>query len=122
MDIVVSQAHGRVPVTVFQITGAIISDEPLVAKAQQAEKMPRVGVLAGAAGQAGVLKSFYQGLRDRGWVDGQNIRIELRQHDGREEQFPAFAAELVREHVTVIVAAGGPASLNQPETRRIPSL
>ena len=36
MDIVVSQAHGRVPVTVFQITGAIISDEPLVAQAQQA--------------------------------------------------------------------------------------
>ena len=36
MDIIVSQAHGRVPVTVFQITGAIISDEPLVAQAQQA--------------------------------------------------------------------------------------
>ena len=84
----------------------VLLTAPGVAKAQQAEKMPRVGVLAGAAGQAGVLKSFYQGLRDLGWVDGQNIRIELRQQDGREEQFPAFAAELVREQVTVIVAAG----------------
>jgi hypothetical protein len=47
------------------------------ARAQQAGKIPRVGVLAIVGGEASNLESFYQGLRDLGWVDGQNIRIDF---------------------------------------------
>jgi ABC-type uncharacterized transport system substrate-binding protein len=50
--------------------------------------------------------AFRQGLRDRGYVDGQNIRIEYRWADGKDERLPDLAAELVRLQVNVMVTGG----------------
>jgi putative tryptophan/tyrosine transport system substrate-binding protein len=88
---------------------------PLVsldAEGQQSGKMPRIGVLGIGGGPQAVTDSFLQGLRDLGWVDGQNVIIERRNAEGREERLPALAAELIHLKVDVILAAGGPASLN----------
>ena len=92
---------------------------PMSIGAQQAKKIRRIGVLA--AGPA-PLVSFYQGLRDSGWNEGQNIAIERRYTEGRDDRLRGFAAELVRLNVDVIVAAGGPMSLDaaREATKTIP--
>ena len=80
---------------------------PLVAEAEQANKTYRVGVLMSASSPA-VLPPFFQafrrGLRDLGWIEGQNITIEWRFAEGRYERLPDLAAELVRLKVDLIVA------------------
>ncbi|MBI4607497.1 MAG: hypothetical protein HY726_00630 [Candidatus Rokubacteria bacterium] len=78
---------------------------PLAADAQQA-KVPRIGVLAGASASAHApwLAVFGQGLRELGWIEGQNIVVETRYAEGRYEKLPELAAELVRSKVDVIVA------------------
>jgi putative ABC transport system substrate-binding protein len=80
-----------------------------ISDAQQARKMSRVGVL-GNAPPTGLL-AFRQGLRDLGWVEGQNVAIEYRPHEGRRDLFPSLAAELVRLKVDVILAPGTGAAL-----------
>ncbi len=59
--------------------------------------------------QEPALRLFQDGLRKLGYVDGQNIRIEVRSAEGKEERLPALAAELVREKVDVIAAWMTPA-------------
>jgi len=94
----------------------------LDAEGQQSGKMPRIGVLGISGGPQIVAESFLQGLRDLGWVDGQTVIIERRIAEGREERLPALAAELIHLKVDVILAAGGPASLNaaRDATKTIP--
>ena len=89
------------------LTLAIILS-PLAADAQQAGKVPRVGFLAAAG--AGFLESFRQGLRELGWVEGQNIVVDYRFAEGRFDRLPDLAAELVRLKVDVIVAVPTPAA------------
>jgi putative ABC transport system substrate-binding protein len=83
---------------------------PLAVDAQQTGKAPRIGVLAGAtaATYAARFDSFRQGLRELGYVDGQNVAIEYRYADGKLERLPALAAELVRLNVDVIFAVAAP--------------
>src|SRR5215210_499713 len=80
---------------------------------QQTAKMPRVGWLSPGSGTSDetFLASFRDGLRELGWVVGQNIAIESRWADGRFERLPDLAAELVRLKVDVIVASVTQASL-----------
>jgi len=80
---------------------------PFTADAQQAGKVYRVGYLTAGSVTAnpGVLEAFRQGLRDLGWVEGQNIVIEYRSAEGHLDRLPDLAAELVRLKVDVIVAA-----------------
>jgi putative ABC transport system substrate-binding protein len=80
-----------------------------VAQAQQAKKTPRIGVLLAASRSALAerLDAFRQGLRDLGYVEGQNIVIEYRYAEGNFDRLPDLAAELIRLKVEVIVAAGG---------------
>jgi len=94
----------------------------LDAEGQRSSKIPRIGVLAVGGGPRAVIDAFLLGLRDLGWVDGQNVIIERRNADGREERLPALAAELIDLKVNVILAAGGPASLNaaRDATKTIP--
>lgn len=83
---------------------------PVVAAAQSARKLPRVGCLipaarpahtnVGAFGDA----AFRQGMRELGYVDGETVVFESRYAEGRYERLPALAAELVRLNVDVIVA------------------
>jgi putative ABC transport system substrate-binding protein len=77
---------------------------PLAAVAQPAEKVPRIGLLD----YSPVWEPFRQALRDLGYVEGQNIAIEYRPTEGRQELLREHAAELVRLKVDVIVAAGTP--------------
>src|SRR5262245_17621612 len=83
---------------------------PLTAQTQQTGKVPRIGALAGAtaATYAARFDSFRRGLRELGYVDGQNIAIEYRYADGKLERLPALAAELVRLNVDVIFAVAAP--------------
>jgi putative ABC transport system substrate-binding protein len=82
---------------------------PLVAGAQQPGKVARVGVLGTTPSP--LFEGFIDGLRQLGWVEGQNLTIERRFSEGRVERFPAFAAELVRLNVDVIVTSATPATL-----------
>jgi len=87
---------------------------PLAADAQRAGKVPRIGVLStnSHASEASVyhLEAFRQGLRDLGYVEGQNITVEYRFAEWQEERLPALAAELVRLPVDVLVARSAPAA------------
>jgi putative ABC transport system substrate-binding protein len=91
---------------------------PLAARAQQAGKMYRIGFLGNstAALEGSLVGSFREGLRDLGYVEGQNILIEYRWAEGQYEQFPALIAELLAQRVEVIVTAGTPASLAVKKT------
>src|SRR5947208_12290062 len=77
--------------------------------AQQPKKIPRIGYLG--AGSPPVDKAFLQGLRDLGYIEGQNIAIEYRFADGKNERLPGLAAELIDLKVAVIVTAGTPAAV-----------
>ena len=81
-----------------------------LAEAQQPTKIPRIGVLAAAtpATAAHLIEAFKQGLHEHGYVEGQNVALELRFGDGKAEQFPILAAELVRLKVDVILALTNP--------------
>ena len=80
----------------------------LSAEAQQPTKIPRIGYLLGASLSASSTRTeaFRQGLRDFGYVEGNNIIIEWRSAEGKFDRLPALAAELVRLKVDVIVTAG----------------
>jgi len=85
---------------------------PLAAvRAQQAMRV--VGFLGGAApaGYAVLIEAFRSGLRDHGYIEGQNIRIEYRWAQAQYENVPALAADLVQRKVDVIVTQGTPAAL-----------
>jgi putative ABC transport system substrate-binding protein len=85
---------------------------PLAARAQRAGKVYRVGMLETipAAQNTANLDAFRRGLRDLGYVEGQNLIIEYRSADGRAERFPELASEMVRMNVDVIVTRGTPAA------------
>jgi len=83
---------------------------PLVAEAQPAEKLARIGYLSlGSA--ADTPKALLQGLRELGYVEGQNLVIEYRYTEGKAERLPDLAEELVSLKVDIIVAGGTPLPL-----------
>ena len=86
---------------------------PLVARAQQGERMPVIGFLSGgtAAGFAPLVAAFHQGLNESGYSEGRNVAIEFRWADGHNNRLPALAAELVGRKVAVIAAVGTPSAL-----------
>jgi len=81
---------------------------PLVARAQQ-PAMPVIGFLSSRSPgeSADLVAAFRRGLAEGGYVEGQNVSLEFRWGEGRYERLTAYAVELVRRAVTVIVTAGG---------------
>src|SRR5262247_4318686 len=84
---------------------------PLAARAQQAA-MPASGFLqTGAPGApAHMTAAFHRGLKEAGYVEGQNVEVVYRYADGEYDQLPALVAELVRRQVALIGAFGPPAA------------
>ena len=83
---------------------------PLDAEAQQAGKIYRIGKLWNTP-NARTEDLLRQGLREFGWIEGQNVAFERRYYEGRSDRLPALAAELVRLHPDLISAVGTSAAL-----------
>jgi putative ABC transport system substrate-binding protein len=98
---------------------------PLVARAQQGDRVRRIGVLMSydkndPAGKTR-LSAFTQALADSGWIDGRNVRMDLRWVGGNISRIRALAAELVGLQPDIILANGTPETVAlQRETRTIP--
>jgi putative ABC transport system substrate-binding protein len=86
---------------------------PLAAEAQQAAKVYRIGLLGGSPpnspGGRRAWEGFFQGMRELGYVEGQNILVEGRFYGDHTDRLPALAAELVQLKVDIIVAGTAPA-------------
>jgi putative ABC transport system substrate-binding protein len=97
----------------LNVVGGAVAAAPFAARAQQAAKVPTIGVLGQITPSA--MKewhaAFVQRLRELGWVDGRTLAIEYRWAEGRNERFAEIAAEFVRLKVDVIVTGGTAAIL-----------
>ena len=92
---------------------------PLAAGAQQAGRIPRIGILRPGSPPDPLVEAFRQGLHELGYAEGRNISIEYRWAEGRDERLPSLAADLVRLQVDVIVA-GAAAMAAKQATKDIP--
>jgi putative tryptophan/tyrosine transport system substrate-binding protein len=77
---------------------------PLAAEAQPARKVPRIGFISDTPGP--YAEAFRQGLRERGYLEGETIAVEYRWAEGRHERLPDLVAELVQRQVDVLVPVG----------------
>jgi len=94
---------------------------PLVARAQQAGKLPIIGFLGtDATVWSPWTAAFVARLRELGWIEGRTVTIEYRWSEGRPERTAAFAAEFVRLNVDVIVTAGPAVAITRQATSDIP--
>ena len=93
-----------------RVAGGLVA-VPLAAEAQQTANIARLGFLGNSSTALAHLRdAFLQGLRDLGYVEGRNLTIDYRYADGKLEQLPELAAELVALKVPIIVALPTPAA------------
>jgi putative ABC transport system substrate-binding protein len=93
---------------VISLVGGAAAVWPLDARAQQPQRLSRLGFLSRASilgiGPS-LVASFRQGLKESGYVEGQNVAIEYRWAEGQNDRLAALAADLVRREVAVIAAS-----------------
>src|SRR5262249_61937727 len=82
---------------------------PVAAEGQQPRKVWRIGLILVTPRKD--QNALFQGFRELGYVEGENLSVERRHSEGRAERFPEFAAELVRLNVDVILVETTPAAL-----------
>ena len=92
-----------------ELLASVAAFWPLAAQAQQPERLRRIGVLVGGAGadnpdQQARIAAFQQGLQQSGWVDGRNVRLDIRWGEGDADKFHKHATELVALAPDVILA------------------
>jgi ABC-type uncharacterized transport system substrate-binding protein len=87
--------------------GAVLLVLSVRVDAQQPGKIPQVGFLFPGARDSSSYEAFQQGLRELGYVEGQNIAVQYRYADGDNSKLRGFAAELVNLKVDILVAGGG---------------
>ena len=90
------------------LVAVILLAVAVIAEAQQPKKVPRIAWLTSSplSGNANRSEAFRQGLRELGYMEGENIVIEYRSGEGNRDRVPALAVELVHLKVDVIVTAG----------------
>ena len=104
------------------LLGGVAASWPLVARAQQAGKLPTIGFLGTTtpSAQNQWTAAFVQRLRELGWIEGRTVAIEYRWGEGRNERFADIAAEFVRLKVDVIVTGGAAVLAAKQATSVIP--
>ena len=106
------------------LLGSVAAAWPLVARAQQPERMRRIGVLSGSAADDQDnnvrLAAFQQRLQQSGWTDGHNVRIDYRFAAANAENYRKYAAELVALAPDVILAPGSSLVHMLQATRTVP--
>jgi ABC-type uncharacterized transport system substrate-binding protein len=106
------------------LIAAVLFALEVIAEAQQPQKVPRIGYLASGdpASESGRAEAIRLALRERGFIEGQNIAIEYRYAERRRDRFPELAVDLVRLKVDIIVVAGGdpPIRAAKNATKTIP--
>jgi putative ABC transport system substrate-binding protein len=106
------------------VLGTIIFALCSAAQAQQPKKVPRLGYLSSQdlVSESGRVEAIRLALRERGFIEGQNIAIEYRYAERKVDRGPELASELVRVKVDIIVVAGGPTWIRvaQNATKTIP--
>jgi len=90
----------------FGVAFALTQTLPSFADAQQADKLPSVGVILTSPLTSPHYQAFLQGLHDLGYVEGKNITVVAKSGEGDPNRFPDFARELVRLNVNVMIAGG----------------
>jgi putative tryptophan/tyrosine transport system substrate-binding protein len=95
----------------LSVSGALLFGLCLSAEAQQSGKIPRVGILFIGGRDQPHLQSFKQGLHERGYEEGKNIKLEYKYAEGKEERLDELAAEFVREKVDVIITTASHSAL-----------
>src|SRR5262245_59418050 len=115
----------RIGLAVVLIVGLTLAQfvPALSAETQPPSSVRRIGFLSGNSSEStrGFVEEFRHGLRERGYVEGQNIRVEYRWADGKADRLPGLVADLISLRVELIVAVGSPsARAAHQATRTLP--
>ena len=121
-DVVLGVGEAMTRREFIAFVGGTAAAWPLPARAQQANKLPLIGILGASSpsGWSRWLDTFQRRLRELGWIEGRTMAVEYRWAEGRSERYAEIAAEFVRLKVDVIVTVGGAVLAVKQATSTIP--